>query len=166
MTRSLRSAHRRIFVLLLVVLPALVSLALSVRGRVPVNKSLPGASATRVEPANLGDAPPALIAPGIWVRTLKDPTDLPRAVELRCDADPKTPDLLLYWGSAPSTDGALPEGALLLGSVSGAGTTTFELPTAARAMAGGRNGSIILYSLARQEVLASGPAATAGGTNR
>lgn len=160
MTRSLRSAHRRIVALLAISLPPLLSVALAVRRDLPVNEKLPGDSVSRVESTSAGEPAFESLAPGIWARTLRGETGEPRAVEIRFDADPRVPDLLLYWGSESRAKNELPEDALLLGSASGAGTETFEIFESTRR----RNGSVLLYSLARHEVVAGTVGAPAGGT--
>lgn len=61
------------------------------------------------------------------------------------------PDLLLYWSAANSNAlDSLPEDAVLLGSVLPGHPTALDLPTDIR----GRDGRLILYSLASQELVA------------
>jgi hypothetical protein len=90
-----------------------------------------------------------------------------RALEIKPLRPIGKPDVLLYW--APATEGAstqspdgraltsLPADAHLLGRIGGTGIRRFKLPghgdwTASRAS----GGSLILYSLGHQEVIAAG----------
>jgi hypothetical protein len=84
-----------------------------------------------------------------------------RQIELRLRSDLQVPDLLAYWvddrpPQAPG-GGSLPENARLLGSVAGAGTYRFSLPESASHP----SGTVLLYSLARNEVVAG---SSLGGT--
>jgi len=58
------------------------------------------------------------------------------------------PDLLVYWVPESSQNNSLPENAMLLGELMGTSFRHMTLPTAATT----EQGSLVIYSLAHQEV--------------
>lgn len=154
MIASRRRAHR---VLVLVLAPiSLVLLVASVMGRrpEPVVGALPGLlspeSQETGEPLwSRDDVFPSWPARVLGYRT--------GAIELKPLRPLDRPDVLLYWTPGSSSEGRLPEDAHLIGRIGSTRRQRFQLPnhdTAAGAPPGG--GTLIVYSLGHQEVVAEG----------
>ncbi|HTF88440.1 MAG TPA: hypothetical protein VK843_08525 [Planctomycetota bacterium] len=150
MIRSLRSRHRRTFVLLAVVLPIGLAMAFSSRVSVPASPSVPQADRLVARPidAPVRDAVVTSARAQLRLRIWSPGTDGTRVLELTPRRDLELPDVLVYWSATDSNEG-LPAKSLLLGSLAGTEARLFSLPKEAR---GGR---LFLYSLAHQELVAS-----------
>jgi len=145
MIRRLRSAHRIVWLVALLVLPAVVVLGLGARRPPPL-----------VAPEGM---PPALpLGPSFtWVTQagsvvaslVRLAGDSTLALELSGATALRGPDLLLYWSPRPRPIDTLDSLDILLGSVSGQPRRRFPLPAAA----GIQPGSIVLFSLAHHAVL-------------
>ena len=143
MIRPLRRTHRIASVVLAVVLPIGLALALAARVDVPAEASLdegsdPDASARHLG-TRFGDLEIEL--------TIRTAGGRP-SITLAPTTDPKIPDLLAYWQAEASEE--LSPAAHLLGSLAGAQPRTLDLPREATT----RAGTLVLYSLARREVVA------------
>jgi hypothetical protein len=170
----LRARHRATFAVLAVALPAAFAWALASRDYQGKLSALPEAVARThiAEIAHLydPDAPFALLPGGERrIGPFIDGMDLDvrvsgsgamevgvgridglRAISLAWLGEPR-PDLLAYWSASAGTSSELPTDAVLLGSV-GDQAREFKLPDV-----GATPGSIVLFSLARFEVVASVP---------
>ncbi len=154
MTRNLRRAHRIGTLALAILVPPLVAAAILARRPVPPVTTIPPSlivdvDALRSELGFIGEA----IAPGVRWRLAPASGSIEETVEFAIDQDPRIPDLLVYWslGDTPTAGGPLVGESYLLGRVADRGVRRFELPNAAR----GRAGSLVLFSLARNEVVAA-----------
>jgi len=149
MNLPLRQRHRRMFAVLAVVLPLLFVVGIAVRRTVPQPETLPPElspktvtfTATSYERDDLFDKSP------VRVRLYRDNESGASAVGLSSSKDFLKPDLMVYWSAgSPTTSDTLPSEAKLLGAFV---TTTLVLPAEASAT----NGSLILFSLANQEIV-------------
>ena len=155
MIAPLRRRHRWTTAVLAVAVPVLYVVALAARPDEPVVVSLPPewspAPAGKVE-ADLGllieDPPVVVRARGDGSSDVKS-----WGLELEPIEPIARPKMLVYWSASPPTAGRLPEAATLLGGLAGRHARTFELPVAAR----GHAGTLVLYSLGHQEIVASAP---------
>jgi hypothetical protein len=143
MIQPLRTAHRRAFVGLAVILPTVLIVGLSARRfpqSVPGNQSLPSRSEQLIKTSD-----------ALWrmhsIRTefYRD-TLHPKQFEvvLHSTQELNEPDLLLYWSPASSNE-FLPTDALLLGEFESG--KAFSLP------GNPRQGRLILFSLPHQAVV-------------
>lgn len=150
MILSLRQCHRRMFLVIGILLPVAFAVGIMARKPVPRMTALPGGL----------NVPLPLSAELVWERRdlfEKVPVGVRLArvtattganeVSFFAPADFVKPDLMVYWVAGPSSrpDG-LPENARLLGAFDSA-----VLPLPAEVMA--ETGAIILFSLADQEVV-------------
>jgi hypothetical protein len=156
MIRPLRQRHRRTMIALGIVLPMAFVIGIAARRPVPVMGELPMALvpvAGNWESAGPERSDLFTKAP-VTVRLLRVPGETRvSAVQLSAGKDFLKPDLLVYWvaGAVRVTD-KLPDQAVLLGVFQ----TSVALPLPRNAPATG--GSLVLYSLADQEVVvASAP---------
>ena len=149
MIRPLRQRHRRMFAALGVLLPLAFAVGIAARKPVPSVASLPKGlaasqdkfTATRWERRDLFGKSP------IRVRLLRGEGADHIAIALSADKDFVKPDLIVYWVTGnPTVADKLPESATLLGAFT---ATTLVLP----ANAANENGSLILFSLANQEIV-------------
>jgi hypothetical protein len=156
MIRPLRQRHRRIVIALAVVLPVAFAAGIAARRPVPAMGQLPMALVPVAGNwENAGTEHPGLFAKTrIQVQLLRVPGETrPSAVQILAPKDFLKPDLLVYWlaGSVRAAD-KLPDQAVLLGAFQ----PSVALPLPPNAAATG--GSLVLYSLADQEVVdASAP---------
>lgn len=153
MIRPLRNRHRRMMTLLAIVTPLIFALGilarkpLAVTGQAAViesGKSLPNMiintsdlwPGTDIHTRIYGDNHP----PSRFMLALHPQTYL------------QHPDILVYWHNRPpaNTD-ALPEGAYLLGTLSGTHEQTYNFSAD---IVSPNAGSVILYSLAHQSIVA------------
>lgn len=145
MIQPLRTAHRRVFVTLALVLPAILVAGLSARHRVS-----PAVAPSKQIPAS---AQALRGSSSLWrthvIRTefyadASSPETL--YVVLQPAHDLVEPDLLLYWAASQPSGDALPAEAKLLGAFGE--SKTFPLPRNAA-----QGGYLVLYSLAHQSVI-------------
>jgi hypothetical protein len=163
MIRPLRQRHRRIVIALGVTLPIVFCIGIAARRPVPSMASLPGqlgpfshgSAATVWERSDLFAKAP------IQARLLRESDRSGRfALELSGPRDFVKPDLIVYWvaGSSKVVE-TLPNNALLLGTFS---LAVFTLP----ANIPSEDGSLVLYSLANNEIVAvSNPLRLGNSTN-
>jgi hypothetical protein len=154
-----RRRHLWAFAILAFVLPTILVAALAARRTPPVVASAPTALtdptldtwvALDSSEAQVREAPIRirLLAP----LTSATPTRL--GVELEPAGAIGRPDVLVYWiGTSPGVSEVLPAEALLIGSIGGARPRRFELPQPALQA----SGSLVLYSAAHREILATLP---------
>ena len=151
MIRPLRSRHRAIIAVLAVVVPLVFVLGLLARQPIPaVNETTtavrPTLPAGLVEVSVSDDAWAGLPVRTTWLEDGGVPPR--RAVKLELLEELGRPDLLVYWSEGPAPGDALPGDALLLGAIADGQARAWTLPGAA-----GGDGRLILYSLARHEVV-------------
>lgn len=150
MTRSLRTVHRRVFVVVAIGVPALIVTALT--NRAP----RPGVGAVDLDSPAAGSHSRIVVSESaeLW-RSVEIGTqvlELDRGgyeIELSAGEISGPPDLLLYWSSEASPV-RLSESSRLLGPYSG-GTRRFAMPIGTDP----RAGMLILYSLAHKSVFAT-----------
>jgi hypothetical protein len=147
-------------IVLAVVLPILFVVGLGARTSIPTDERR---AALQVEV-------PRPDGPGVDLGALWEglPIDLrlwtgaggaPDVLEVAPTADPVLPDALVLWspGTPPAPGGEVSPDARRLGRLAGLRTLRFALPPEAT----GRRGSVLVYSLARNELVAA--AALGGG---
>jgi hypothetical protein len=149
MILALRQRHRRIFVVLTVLLTLLYGVGIAARRNVPQGGSLPPELApqrvtftvTGYERNDLFRKVP------VQVRMFRDHWSGALAVGFSSSNDFLKPDLLVYWSpGSPEKGVTLPQLAKLLGVFV---STTLTLP----AEASTTEGHLILFSLANQEIV-------------
>jgi hypothetical protein len=151
MIRPLRQRHRRMVIVLGVLLPVAFAVGIAARKPVPGMTSLPKElvvspqtfAVTEWERADLFTKTP------IQVRLLRESTSAGRfAVEFSAAKDFVKPDLIVYWvaGSPKITD-TLPDNARLLGTFNSSAALSLSPD------AGAGSGVVVLYSLADQEIV-------------
>jgi hypothetical protein len=149
MTRSLRQKHRLVFVVLGGLLPVVFTIGISMRQSVPPVEIVPlelrsqtqTFTATGYERDDLFAKPPVKVC--LW----EDLSNGQLAVGFSAPKDFEKPDLLAYWVTdrLAITD-KLPADAILLGSFA---STLLALPNQAT----NSEGSLVLFSLADQEIV-------------
>lgn len=150
MIAPLRRRHRMTMAALLVALPALVALALAARREEPRMNSLPAGLETGPRSGGADVESYELFAElGVAVRGRR--TVAGATLELAPAKPLGRPDVLVYWSAENADSERWTEGALLLG-VLGDRARIYSVPATAAA----RDGYLVLYSLAHQEVLAAG----------
>ena len=151
MIRPLRQYHRRLFVMLGVLLPVAFVMGVAARKPAPTMTALPGElspasqefTVTEWERSDLFVKTPVKVR---LLRGRKDPNRL--AVELSAAMDFVKPDLIVYWiAGTPNITEAPPDEAHLLGAFGSSGVLSLP-PDATSA-----SGVMLLYSLANQEVV-------------
>lgn len=154
MIRPLRQRHRIIITAIAIFLPIAFMAGIAARKVIPAME-LPAAIAQpRPEFLHMifekDDFWPGLqVAVRVFADSLP-PANL--AVELQPQRYLKMPDILIYWSaSQPTNLEKLPESAYLVGTLSGLEARRFPLPSPAL----DSDGTLILYSLARQEMIAA-----------
>ena len=156
MIRPLRARHRRMMTVLAVVVPVVFVAGLLARQPVPAVDELPGT----VRPAVPEGFTEAAVDDAAWgglaLRTtwMVGPATAEggppaRGVTLTFLVDPRLPDLLVYW-AAESEGASLALDAHLLGTIGDLQERSWVLPGDAS-----DGGVLVLYSLARQEVVAT-----------
>jgi hypothetical protein len=146
MIQPLRSAHRVVFLLAALVLPALLVAGLRARRPSPLMAAVPLPAATPAGPSLTwktrgGTAIISLVQPGAGGGGLE--------IELSPATAFRGPDLLLYWTARGLPVDDLAPADVLLGEVSGQPVRRFQLPPAV----GPGQGSLLLFSLAHHEVI-------------
>ena len=162
MIRALRERHRKSFYVLAALLPLMFAVALAKRETAPVLERLPGALAPSAlalerlvwERESLWDALPITTRLGttrLGTRHLGATPTSPSMEELALELVARErialPDLLVYWSPASEPSTSLAAGARLLGTFAGE-RGVYALPAEAS-----RGGGLLLYSLARAEVI-------------
>jgi len=147
MIQPLRTVHRRAFVVLALVLPAILLAGIEARH--------PGTSLTRRAPELPATAYLVRESNGLWTQhsiatkfygRSESPKDI--YVVLRPMQPLNEPDLLLYWSTETPQGNSLPSESLLVAPY--AADEGFALP-----LEKGRAGNLILFSLAHQTVFDS-----------
>lgn len=147
MIRPLRILHRRTLAVLGVVLPVAFGLGIAARKPVPQMGALPIElrDATPQHAATVWERRDLFTNAPVQVRLLRETGRF--AVACAAPTDFVKPDLLVYWSASPPTTDKLPNGATLLGAF-----TASALPLPADAA--NRDGLLVLFSLADQEIIA------------
>ena len=155
MIRPLRTRHRVMVTVLAVTLPILFVAGLLARKPPAEMETIPEALRpfSETSPTLLAETPDLWGELAIVTRLHADADSASRlAVELHPETYLKAPDVLVYWHTdAPPADGVIPDGAYLLGSLSGAQARRFALPDTALTT----DGHLILFSLAHQQTVAT-----------
>lgn len=155
MILSLRQRHRRVFAWIGVLLPIAFVVGVAARKPLPAITSLPAelAGAESKRGATILERGDLFAKPPVTVR-LSRGDDNTLSIAFSAKEDFVKPDLLVYWvAGTPAVTDKLPEGAVLLGAFSAA---ILRLPMEVTS----REGSLILFSLANQEVVAVSQAFT------
>jgi hypothetical protein len=139
MIHSLRTRHRVLTTALAVLLPVGIVAGLTARVGLPAVSGLPVDSAASV-PADEGRAFAFAVAP-LEGRLLPD-----GRLVLQPREDLRRPDLRVFWVAAGAEG---PDDGLLLGRLAGVRETVLSLPPGLR----DRDGEILIYSLAHEEVV-------------
>ncbi|MGH7595223.1 MAG: hypothetical protein ACREOI_02675 [bacterium] len=156
MIQPLRRRHRWMMAAITVILPVVFVAGLAVRKPIPATENIPAASTS---PSSMAFTHLLFEKTDLWpelkitTRVYADQQPAERlAVELHPQDYLKIPDLLVYWHPQPSiqTD-KLPDGAYLLGALAGTQKLRCILPEPAMT----QDGSLILYSLAHQKIIAA-----------
>lgn len=156
MIHPLRRRHRWITMALAVGLPIAFIAGLAVRKPIPTTENAPSAL---MAPPDIVFSQLLFDKSDLWAN-LKITTRLyadqqparQLAVELHPQDDLKAPDLLVYWHPEPAVQTEqLPDEAYLLGALAGTQMGRFILPAPALT----QEGSLILYSLAHQKIIAT-----------
>lgn len=148
MIRPLRIRHRRIFTVLGLLLPIAFGFGIAARKPVPQMNTVPAGFnvASQQFAAIIWERSDLFTNAPVQVRLLGENGRF--AVACTATADFAKPDLLVYWSSGDSriTD-ALPDNAVLLGAF-----TSSTLPITTDIAS--RDGLLVLFSLADQEIIA------------
>ncbi len=126
----------------LLLLPSLLALGLSARESMPQSQAGPWDD-LRGTQSELSESEPLHWAIAIGAGG--------ESLELQPSRDLQEPDVLVYWSPGPPRD-SISEDAILLGVLAGPEARRFALPEVARGLT---QASILVYSLARAEVVAS-----------
>ena len=147
MIRPLRIRHRRSLTVLGVVLPVAFGLGIAARKPLPQMGAVPIElrEATPPHAATVWERPDLFTNAPVQVRLLREAGHF--AVACAAPTDFVKPDLLVYWSGSPPTNDKLPNAAVLLGVF-----TASALPLPADAA--NRDGLLVLFSLADQEIIA------------
>jgi hypothetical protein len=148
MIRPLRIRHRRIFTVLGVLLPVAFGLGIAARKPVPQMSALPTElhTATPQFDVSVWERSDLFTNAPVTVRMLRKEEHA--AVACSAPGGFMKPDLLVYWSSGNSpANGKLPGDATLLGAFA---ASALPLPKSSTE----RNGVLVLFSLADQEVVA------------
>ncbi len=148
MIASLRRRHRLMTATLALAVPVLYVVALAARPDEPVAE-LPAALAEPPAGEVDKDLGELFTDPRVVVRSRSDGSDW--WIELDPARPIARPEVLVYWSRSSATAGRLPADAYLLGSLAGDRARAFTVPAGAL----GRAGSLVLYSLGAQEVIAA-----------
>lgn len=146
MIRSLRSAHRVVFLVAAVILPVLLVEGLRARRPLPLAAAVALPSAAPASPpltwsTSAGSAIVTLVRAGTDSNALD--------VQLSPATAFRGPDLLLYWTSRSLPVDDVARLDVLLGAVSGQPARRFRLPPDVRP----GHGSLLLFSLAHNNVV-------------
>ncbi len=159
MIRPLRIRHRAMMAVLAVVIPLVFVAGLMAREPIPVMEQLPEAVVSLAQPSlahQILEADDLWTVAPITTRVFGDATPATHlAVELTPQASLKLPDVLVYWAPQQPA-GMLPGDSFLVSSLDGTETVRGALPEAALRT----DGFLILFSLARQEVIDVAPLTT------
>ncbi|MEO8031524.1 MAG: hypothetical protein ABJC74_08550 [Gemmatimonadota bacterium] len=150
MIRRLRTAHRFIFVIAAVVLPAILVTGLLARRPLPLAAPPEGSRATTISATHDWATTVGTVKLSL-ARITGDSTHL--AVRLSGVAALRAPDLLLYWTGRPLPIAEIRPTDALLGPVSGEPIRVFALPPAAPS----GQGSLLLYSLGHRALVGVAP---------
>jgi len=164
MIRPLRTIHRRVFFMLGVALPAVFAISIAARKPPAIADNLPSelTAAPVLFHTAAWERSGLFAKTGIGLRLMREHAASGAfAVRLLAPKEFARPDVIVYWaaGEIASPD-ALPENAQLLGAFS---ARELKLP----ADAANREGRLILFSLADQEIVEiSKPFAAAAANKR
>jgi hypothetical protein len=156
MIHPLRRRHRWMMTAITIILPIIFIAGLTVRKPIPATENLPTVSMT---PSAISFSQLLFEKNDLWpglkitTRVYADQQPVERlAAELHPQDYLKIPDMLVYWHAHLSmqTD-KLPDDVYLLGALAGTQKLRFILPEPATT----QDGSLVLYSLARQKIIAA-----------
>lgn len=151
MIRPLRQWHRRVVLVLGIVLPVAFVAGIETRKTVPVLTSLPPelTVAPQKFAVSLWQRADLFTKTPMQVRLLRESAGTGRfAVQISALTDFAKPDVIVYWASGnPAITDKLPEDAILLGAFN----SSAGLPFAPNPQSGA--GVLVLYSLADQTII-------------
>lgn len=154
MIAPLRRRHLLMTSALLVAVPAVLVLSLRVRPSAPLVRQLPGELSADL-PGQLGQDPAQTrlghLFAGHDISVVASTGGGGGVLTLRSPGPLVHPDVLLYWTPTEVSD-RLPDTAILLGAYAGR-ARSFPLPE----QVAGNEGFLVLYALAHQVVISSGP---------
>lgn len=165
MIRGLRERHRRIVMVVAVAVPIAFAAGLLLRHPIAESEALPPSlAAPAVDESQFLSTRSKDSGRGIAVSAsaLRSTDGSTFRVAIEVIAESGYPELLIYWSADSAEPGqALPDDARLLGSPGSSGRSVFDLPQDAAK----RDGHLLVYSLARQELMETLrlPAATTSG---
>ena len=163
MIRERRQVHGRIFSVLVGLVPALLAAGLLVRPEMPpafqLDERLTSAAGLALSASAASS--PVTVDSYLFAVSVDESSGVAPVVSIRPTTPIFKPDVLVYWtGTGEGND--LPADAILAGALSKDVHQKLTLPAEA---AGGR-GSILVYSLPHQEVLARIPTTQFAGAQR
>jgi hypothetical protein len=147
MIQPLRSAHRRTWLALALVLPTVLIVGLMARRPLPRADSKINISATRQAIRQSDDLWTKHKIHSVFLRDTSDPTSV--QVVLESLGDLSVPDVLVYWSPQLSGSDSLPPNAVLLGALEK--RRPWHLPDS------NPKGFLILYSLAHHSIVDAAP---------
>ena len=151
MIRPLRQRHRRMVIVLGVLLPVAFAVGIAARKPVPGMISLPKelVASPQTFAVTEWERTDLFIKTPMQVRLLRESAGTGRfAVEFSAAKDFVKPDLIVYWVAGnPNLTDKLPDNARLLGAFN----SSVALPVSPDAAPG--SGVLVLYSLADQEIV-------------
>ena len=146
---GLRTFHRRLTILLAIVVPLLAAAGVLLRPARPLSDE--GARSLLLERTQLPRVLSTHERPfgGLPIRlTVRAGTIDPRQIELEVGRDLGLPNLLIYW---TEDEGSFPDDAIYLGVVWGPGTRRYAIDRDLLS----RGGSLVLYTLTHQQRVAT-----------
>lgn len=154
MIAELRRVHRRASIALAFAVPVILVAAIAARPEAPVNASLP----FRSETSEILSTQPLVWSRDDIVASAIVSADGSVALAIDAASLANAPSVFVYW-LEPGETTEPPAGGRLLGSVHGRGTQRILLPPDAAV----RGGTVSLFSLGHDEVVASAVLAGSGG---
>jgi hypothetical protein len=159
MIRRLRQVHRVAFVLFALAVPVLMTRALALRPPKPLS-SLPVPVAVGPGPGALAATWSTALGPIRYGFIAPPSAGQPASLQIAPTAALRAPDLLLYWTMRTGPVSTVDRDDRLLGRLNGGAAGSLTLPLAVMDTAG----TLVLYSLGHQRVIATLPLPPVAGT--
>ena len=155
MIKPLRTRHRIMTAVLAIVVPILFIAGIWHRDIEPaLNESVPTSFESQASrfTSVVTETQQLSSDPSLTYRLIAETSESKRvAVELNASGNQRLPALLVYWTPSLEVESQFPEESVLVGHWAVTKSGVFELPVRAAE----EKGSILLYSLAQQEMVAS-----------